>query len=302
MSQQHNELSQPDIALTKCNDHEIDLLSLIQNLGENKRLLFWLPFLCACAAAIISLFLTPMYSAKATFIVPERQSATSAVFDQIGNLGGLAGTLSKSSTDVYIALMRSNTVQEEIIAEFDLSQHYKTKTKEDTFKKLSSLVKITSDKKSGLITIDVEDSSPEIATKLANAYLKPFRAVLNRMSIEEAHMRREFFAHQIEAIGQRPFRDPYLQSALMSSMIKQYETARIDEARDSQILFFLDVAKIPERKSSPKRAELVLIVCFTAFALTFLYIFIKILFRNVKNDPANSLKWVLIKKAWKLSS
>jgi len=304
MNQSHNTPSQQNILASEVSDDEIDLFSLFQALGEHKFLLLGLPLFCACIAALISLFLTPMYTAKATFIVPDKQSSSaSAVLDQLGGLGGLAGSFSKSSTEMYVSFMQSITVQDMIIAELDLMNHYQTKTQEDTNRKLLSLVKITTDKKSGMITIEAQDQSPLFAAKLANAYLKPFRKVVNRMSLEEAHQRRDFFYQQLEAIAQRPFRDPFVQSTLMNTLIKQHEAARIDESRESQILFPVDIAKTPETRSSPKRALLVLIVGFSTFFLTVLWIFIKRALRHAQNNTvASSQKWVMMKKAWKLRS
>ena len=303
MNQPQNISSQQDILVSDVNDDEIDLLGLIQTLGEEKWLLFGLPFVCACITAVFSLYIPPMYTAKATFVVPDKQSSSAAAaLDQLGGLGGLAGSLSKSPIEMYVAFMQSNTVQDEIITELDLMQRYQTISQEDTRKKLLSLVKITTDKKSGLIMIEAQDKSADIAAKLANSYLKPFRAFLNRMSLEEAHLRRDFFAQQIAAIAQRPFRDPFLQSTLMNSMIKQYEGARIDEARESQILFPVDIAKPPERRSSPKKAQLVLIVGFAAFFATLLWIFIKRALLNIQSDSASSQNWIKMKKAWKLNA
>ena len=301
MNQPQNNPSQQEIVVSDVNDDEIHLLDLIQTLGEEKWLLFGLPFVCACITAVISLYIPPMYTAKATFVVPDRQSSSaSAVLDQLGGLGGLAGSLSKSPTEMYVALMQSNVAQDVIITELDLTQHYQMKTQEETRFILLSRVKINADKKSGLITIEAQDQSPDIAANLANAYLKPFRAILNRMSLDEAHQRRDFFAQQIAVIAQRPFRDPFAQSALMSSMIKQYEAARIDEARESQILFPVDIAKRPERRSSPKRTQIVLFVVAVSFFLTLLWVLIKKAFRRVQNDAALSTKWSMVKKAWKL--
>ena len=114
MKQQQNELIQQDDLVPRGNGDEIDLLSLIQILGEEKWLLFGLPFLCACIAVVVSLYLPPMYAAKATFVVPDKQaSATSAALDQLGSLGGLAGSLSKSSTEMYLAFMQSNTTDQD---------------------------------------------------------------------------------------------------------------------------------------------------------------------------------------------
>jgi capsular polysaccharide biosynthesis protein len=303
MSPQQNRLNNQDALASDENDDEIDLLGLIQTLGENKWLLLGLPLICSSIAAVISLYITPIYTAKATFIVPDKQpSSASAVLDQLGSLGGLAGNFSKGSTEIYVVIMQSNSVQDLIIAELDLMRNYQTKSQEDARKALSSRVKITTDKKSGLITVEVQDQSPDIAAKLANAYLKPLRAFLNRVSLEEAHLRRDFFAQQIGLIAQRPFRDPFVQSILMNSMIKQYEAARIDEARESLVLFPVDLAKSPERRSSPKRAQFVLIVGFGTFFLTLLVIFIKSALRHAQDNLASSQKWAMMKKAWKFRS
>jgi len=300
MNQPQNLLSQQCAVASDANDSEIDILGFIQIVGEEKWLLLGLPFICASIAAVITLFLVPTYTAQATFVVPDKQlSASSAMLDQLGNLGGLASSLSKSPIEMYVALMQSNTVLDEIIVELDLIQRYQTKTQEDTRKKLLSLVKINADKKTGLITIESQDNSPDIAAKLANAYLKPFRAILNRISLEEAHLRRDFFSQQVSVIAQRPFRDPFVQSSLLNNMIKQYEAARIDEAREFQILFPVDIAKIPEKRSSPKRAKIVIIVGLVVIFLTLLWIFIKRALSLAKNDPASSQKWQMMQKAWK---
>jgi capsular polysaccharide biosynthesis protein len=303
MNQLQNNPSQQEIVVSDFNDDEIDILGLIQTLGEEKWLLFGLPFLCACIAAVVSFQITPIYTAKATFIVPDKQTnSASAALDQLGGLGGLVGSLSKSPTEMYVALMRSNAVLDVIIEELGLKQRYQIITQEDARKRLLGLVKIDTDKKTNMLTIEAQDQSPEFAAKIANAFFKPFSALLRRMSIEEAHVRRDFFARQIEVIAQRPFRDPFIQSSLMNTMIKQFEAARIDEARDSQILFSVDIAKSPERKSSPQRLRLVLVVGSAAFFLAFLLILFKKVLLRFKNDSASSQKWVMMKKAWKLRS
>ena len=303
MKQTQNLPSQQDEVVSDVNDDEIDILGLIQTLGEEKWLLFGLPFICACIAALISLYITPMYSSKATFVLPpdKQASATAAVVDQLGGLGGLAGGLGKSPAEMYVALMQSNSVLDVIIAEFDLMRHYQTKTQEDTRRVLLSQAQINIDKKSGLITILVQDRSPSMAANLANAYLKPFRAFLNRIYLEEALLRKEFLAQQIGMIAQRPFRDPFVQSNLINSLIRQYESARMDEARESQILFAVDVAKAPERRSSPKRVQLVMTTGLATFFLTFLWVFIKRALQQSQSKPGSSQKWAIMKEAWKLS-
>lgn len=56
----------------------------------------------------------------------------------------------------------------------------------------------------------------------------------------------------------RALREIKYQEALLEAMSKQYELARVEEARDSSLIQVLDAATIPDRKSGPKRALIVL--------------------------------------------
>lgn len=56
----------------------------------------------------------------------------------------------------------------------------------------------------------------------------------------------------------RAVREVKYQEALLEVIAKQYELARIDEARDSSLIQVLDVAIPPDRKSGPKRLLIVL--------------------------------------------
>lgn len=306
MNQKHNEPIQQVKMMPENLDDEIDILSMLQTFGEKKWLLLGIPLFCSCVAAIVSLNLAPIYTAKATFFVPDKQSSSSlsANLEQLSGLGlgGIAGILSKNNTDTFVAFMQSNTVQDEIISELGLTQRYKTRNQEDTRKKLLSLVKISTDKKSGLLVIEAQDPSPEFSAKLANAYLKPFRAFLNRMSLEEANLKRDFFAQQVIAVGQRPFRDAFVQSTLMSSMIKQYETARIEAAKESHVLIPIDVASIPETRSWPNRTMIVLVVGSATLFMTILWLLTISKLGNMQTDSVASKKWTLVKIAWKLRS
>ena len=167
---------------------------------------------------------------------------------------------------------------------------------------MSDVVKITADKKTSIITIQAHSSSPELAARLANSFLKPFRTYLNSLLIEEALARRDFFAQQIEINAQRPFRDPTIQSALLSGMVRQYETARLDQAKESLILLQLDIAQKPEKKSGPKRAQLTLLVGSFSFLFMLLLVIFKRLLLHLKKDSNYSQKIILIKKAWRLIS
>lgn len=58
----------------------------------------------------------------------------------------------------------------------------------------------------------------------------------------------------------RKLRDVKYRETLFELLAKQYETAKIDEARDAVVVQQLDIASPPQRKTSPHRAVIVLVV------------------------------------------
>jgi hypothetical protein len=57
-----------------------------------------------------------------------------------------------------------------------------------------------------------------------------------------------------------------VQEAVFETLTKQYELAKVEEARETPSVKVLDVADVPERKSFPPRTALVLIATVLAFA------------------------------------
>jgi uncharacterized protein involved in exopolysaccharide biosynthesis len=73
----------------------------------------------------------------------------------------------------------------------------------------------------------------------------------------------------------RRLRELKTQEALYEQLTKQFELAKINEARDSSSLQVLDEAVAPLRKSKPKRALIVILSTVTAFFCSVFLVFIK---------------------------
>lgn len=73
----------------------------------------------------------------------------------------------------------------------------------------------------------------------------------------------------------RRLRELKTQEALYEQLTKQYELAKINEARDSSSLQVLDEAVTPLRKSKPKRALIVILSTVTAFFCAVFLVFIR---------------------------
>ena len=73
----------------------------------------------------------------------------------------------------------------------------------------------------------------------------------------------------------RKYRDVKYYETLVELLARQYEMARIDEARDATVIQVLDKAIPPERKSKPKRSLIVLLTTLMAGFLSLLWTFAK---------------------------
>lgn len=183
-------------------DDGIDLLEMLALLGQHLKLLIAAPL----AAGLISLGVTtfliaPTFTATTTFLPPQQQqSAAASVLSQLGPLAGLVGGAvgGRTPADQYVALLQSATVSDRIINQFKLMQEYETQFRVDARKTLSGNVRMTVGKKDGLITVEVDDKSPQRAADIANRYVDELRRMTSTIAVTEAQQRRVFFEHQLQ--------------------------------------------------------------------------------------------------------
>ncbi len=182
-------------------NEEISLLDLFQVILDNLKLLILVPLAAGLVALGITLLIPPTFTATTKFMPPQQQqSAATAMLQNLGALGGLAGATGalKNPTDQYIALAKSRTVQDALVARFKLGERYEEEFKQDARKQLEKNTVITGGK-DGLITIDMDDKEPAVAAQIANAYVEELGKLLNRLAVTEAQQRRVFFEKQLLA-------------------------------------------------------------------------------------------------------
>ncbi len=185
-------------------EDEISLLDLATALGEEKKTLFAIPLLTTLVAVVVSLLLTPIYTAKTVVMPPQQQQggAAAAALASLGGLGALAGLGGgaglKSQDEMYIAFLGSEGLQNRIISELKLQERYEAKTLTETRVALKSNMRITADKKSGLLNIEADDKDPAFAAELANRHVQALHAMLGRLAVTEAQQRRAFYEQQIQ--------------------------------------------------------------------------------------------------------
>ena len=177
---------------------EANILDLLIVLAKNKSTLIGVPISFAIISYCVAMLLPNIYTGTAKILPPQQsQSGSSALLGQLGALGGLAGASLglKNPSDLYVGMLNSRTVSDNIIHRFDLKTVYKTKTEADTRKVLTAVSNIIASKE-GIIAIDVDDEDPKRAADLANAYVSELQKLTQTMAITEASQRRLFFENQ----------------------------------------------------------------------------------------------------------
>ena len=141
----------------------VSLLEVLTWLGEGKRTILAWAVGAAAVALAVALLLPPVFTARATLLAPgsQQQSGSAAALAALGALGGLAGGISaKTPDELYVGLLKSDSVQRALAARFDLYTRYEVETYEVLRKKLPEYIRVSSDKKSGIITVEVDDKVP----------------------------------------------------------------------------------------------------------------------------------------------
>ena len=181
----------------------ISLLDLATALGEEKVTLFAIPFITTVVAVVVSLQMTPVFTAKTVVMPPQQQqSGAAAALASLGGMAGLAGLGGggglKSQDEMYVAFLSSEGLQNRLIADLNLQERYEAKTLTDTRAALKGQMRFAIDKRAGLLIIEADHKDPVFAAELANRHVAELRTMLGRLAVTEAQQRRVFYEQQIQ--------------------------------------------------------------------------------------------------------
>jgi capsule polysaccharide export protein KpsE/RkpR len=158
-----------------------------------------------CALFILIAFLIPArYEAVARLMPPDQVNSSGALMsalmanggDLLAGLGGATLGMHSSGATI-VGVLNSRTVQDDIINEFDLRQVYGENRLEDARRVLQNRSSISEDRKSGIITIAVQDRSPQRAAKLAQAYVNDLNSRVVNLTTSAAHRERVFLEDRL---------------------------------------------------------------------------------------------------------
>ena len=210
-------------------------------LWKHRRKLARVTVISLLVSLAIAFSIPKEYKSTTSIMPPEQGGSTamllSALTGHAGGLGALGGLASgllgaHTSTALFTSMLESGTVRGHIIDRFDLQHVYHKRYRIDTAKHLARCTKITEDKKSGVLTIAVEDKDRVRARDMAQAYLDELNKLVMQTNTSTAHLERVFVEHRLHQV-QGDLENAELQLSQFSSKssaidIKEQTRAMVD--------------------------------------------------------------------------
>ncbi|MEA3283612.1 MAG: GumC family protein [Synergistota bacterium] len=213
-------------------EDEIDLLDLLLVLARRKWFIIKTTTIFAVLAIAYALLATPIYRAETQVIPPQSGSGAMAALAQMGVPDFAAGMLGVTTpSDTLVAIVKSRPVLDKVIDKFGLmdrepepglppveaikegiktlkkkllpskesaSEEEQPKFRSDIRRGLANATSATADTKSGIITISVSDTSPDLAAEIANEYVAQLQELMQSLAFSQASQQRLFLEDQVK--------------------------------------------------------------------------------------------------------
>ena len=191
--------------------------AILRLLWNRKRFISRVTIAGMVLSALVAFLIPKRFESTAQLMPPDQQnsgmamlaaaagSAASNLGSAAGSsLGGMAGGLLgiKNSGDLFIGVLRSRTVEDDVINKFDLRRVYWDRYFEDARKELEKKTSISSDRRSGIISIQVTDRNPQRAAAIAQEYVDELNRVVAQVNTSSAHRERVFLEERLVEVKQ----------------------------------------------------------------------------------------------------
>ncbi|MFM2112295.1 MAG: hypothetical protein RLZZ271_955, partial [Pseudomonadota bacterium] len=127
------------------------------------------------------------------------------LLNQVGGnaavLGASAITL-KNPSDLYASLLLSRTVQDKVIDDFNLADHYRISDMDDLRQHVRKRTKVTVGK-DGMISLSYTDKTAELSAAVANALIDSMYDTAKQLAREDTKRRIEFYNNLINDARKR---------------------------------------------------------------------------------------------------
>jgi uncharacterized protein involved in exopolysaccharide biosynthesis len=267
-------------------EESINLADYIRVISKHRQMIFKVCAITVVVTAVVSLFLPKSFSATASVVPPMDVLQRDSMF--AGGLGAAKNPMLRQMMDItgvgdmYVGILQSRSVADALIERFDLAKVYHIpRYVSDIRKKLTERTSIEVSKK-GIISVTVEDSDPCRAAALANSYVEELDRQNKRLFVGQATSKKVFLENRLKeiekdlsGIDNLLSRDAKIKEMLFELLTREYEIAKIEEAKSMPTIQILDKADVPEKKCKPKRTRMVVLAGVTSLFVGIFAAFIR---------------------------
>jgi uncharacterized protein involved in exopolysaccharide biosynthesis len=188
-------------------EDEVNLLDYLRVLKKRGRMILGLCAVSVVTAFVYSYFVLPkIYESTASILPPSEPKGgggLSALLATSGAAQFLGGALPLASTnkDVFVAMLKSRTMADEVIREFDLLKVYGLQNSNAPMQGARGRLQGTTNvraSREGVISVTVEDRDPRRAADIANFYLATLDRLNRTLNVTEAGRNRAFIESRLK--------------------------------------------------------------------------------------------------------
>jgi len=180
---------------------EISLFKYWLMVKKRWRLVLIIFFIGIITAAVIYFTMTPVYQAK-TSILPISTESSMLSIVTLPNMPITGG--GESNAQKIMAVLNSITIKRNVIHSLNLldvlfeEKPMKRDPVNIAVEKVGDMMGVSSDIRTGVITVSVRYKDPEIAKEIANQYIKELKLILRGKSLTVAKMNRIFIEERLK--------------------------------------------------------------------------------------------------------
>ncbi|MDO9558158.1 MAG: Wzz/FepE/Etk N-terminal domain-containing protein [Syntrophales bacterium] len=162
----------------------------------------------------------------------------------------------------------------------------------DGIRKLDDIVSVKNNIKDNSITITADFYDPEMAAKLVEYFLLTLTNHMSEEARRVAMTNRKYLEEQLATTA-----DPLIKQNIYNLIAQQLETSMMAEVKENFAFKVIDPPKAPDRKTKPKRAQMVMLSFVVALFLgIFAAFFLEYLEKQNININKRSIPWPFRKR------
>jgi uncharacterized protein involved in exopolysaccharide biosynthesis len=174
-------------------DQTLDLGTLWLRLRRRSRRIAAIAGASTVLAILAALLMPSWYRASASLLPPGDEDSAFGLSSLLKGIGvpGVKVPTQSQPADVFVAILKSRRVNEEVVRRFDLRTRYKKKLLVDALRELAQHTRFSVDD-AGIIMIEAEDRDPKHAAELANSYVDVLDRFNREVRMTKGRRTREF--------------------------------------------------------------------------------------------------------------